>query len=97
MQIMRRAYTAAVRLTVSYPALHGLRQTIRHCRLCGRSLIRKPGHDIEQVVQQGMSIFSPLLTADKDTIDAYTVRIRDLYDRMGKAYDRACCMLRFQL
>jgi hypothetical protein len=42
-----------------------------------------------------MSIFSPLLTADRDTIDAYTVRIRDLYDRMGKAYDRAAACYGF--
>ena len=42
-----------------------------------------------------MSIFSPLLTADKEALGTYTCRIRDLYDRMGKAYDRAAACYGF--
>lgn len=36
-----------------------------------------------------MSIFSPLLTADKGNIDRAAGKMRDLYGRMDKAYDRS--------
>lgn len=36
-----------------------------------------------------MSIFSPLLKADKGIIDRAEGKMRDLYGRMGKAYDRS--------
>lgn len=36
-----------------------------------------------------MSVFSPLLTADKDILDTSAEKMRYLYDRMGKAYERA--------
>jgi len=42
-----------------------------------------------------MSMFSPLLTADRATIDAYAGRVRDLYGRMGKAYDEAAACYGF--
>ncbi len=36
-----------------------------------------------------MSIFSPLLTADKDILDTSVEKMRDLYGRMGRAYDKS--------
>lgn len=36
-----------------------------------------------------MSIFRPLLSADPKTINTYAERVRDLYGRMGMAYDRS--------
>jgi len=42
-----------------------------------------------------MSIFSPLLAADPKTIDAHSERVRDLYGRMGRAYDRSAACYEF--
>jgi hypothetical protein len=42
-----------------------------------------------------MSIFLSLLTADQTTIDACAGKIRDLYGRMGKAYDTAAACYGF--
>ncbi len=36
-----------------------------------------------------MSIFSPLLTADRNITDTSFEKMRDLYDRMGRAYARS--------
>lgn len=36
-----------------------------------------------------MSIFSPLLTADKDFLDISVEKMWNLYSRMGRAYDRS--------
>ncbi len=42
-----------------------------------------------------MSIFSPLLAVDQATIDVFAGRVRDLYHRMGKAYDAAAACYGF--
>jgi Fe-S-cluster containining protein len=42
-----------------------------------------------------MSIFWPLLSADPKIIDAYAERVRDLYGRMGMAYDRSAACYGF--
>lgn len=42
-----------------------------------------------------MNIFSPLLAADQKTIDEYAERVRDLYERMGSAYDRSAACYGF--
>lgn len=36
-----------------------------------------------------MSIFSPLLTADRALLDTSAGKMLDLYDRMGRAYDKS--------
>jgi Fe-S-cluster containining protein len=40
-----------------------------------------------------MSIFSPILSADSETINVFSGKIKDLFGRMGRAYDTAasCC------
>lgn len=53
------------------------------------------GNDLCPSLQQGMSLFSPLLSADPKTIDAYAIRVRDLYGRMGTAYDQAAACYGF--
>ena len=71
---LQRKDRSSLRLKGNYPPLHGLRQTIRHSRLLGRTRPGNLGHDLITVLQQGMSILSPLLS------HGVTVwRIRDVY------------------
>ena len=42
-----------------------------------------------------MTIFSPLLSADPSVLDGFDERIRDLYRRMGNAYDNSAACYGF--
>jgi len=42
-----------------------------------------------------MSIFSPVLIADKGILDASVIKMQSLYDRMGQAYDRSAACYDF--